>query len=377
MKILITSMLLLGLGSFAVFAQNQKAKDLFYRVESEGQAVYFADRIDLDENEVLEFDEPARVYVKDLDLKKNSMIDSQGYPLEVLIEDSIKADRSGLSVAPYEIDSSGQDGADGEDGQKALDALKGAAGAHGSDASHGSHGSDAADIFLLTPHLSGDLILIARGGRGGRGGNGGSGGNGGVGLSGMDARILFDFKGLDNLPIDSLLALGAQLGIPVVGQVFAVLSFFNGLQIGDGFDGFDGGAGGNAGRGGDGGNGGNGGKIELFFAHKEKEARIFVSTRAGSGGAGGRAGVPGVGGPGGAGGKAGDIWARDGLPGDAGEMGRAASSGKAGEPGKPGSIRAIETGDEVWLKCYVRYRQLIDLGMDPEAAAEILARCSE
>ena len=58
-------------------------------------------------------------------------------------------------------------------------------------------------------------------------------------------------------------------------------------------------------------------------------------------------------------------------------MGLAASSGKAGEPGKPGSIRAIETGDEVWLRCYVRYRQLIDLGMDPQAAAEILARCSE
>jgi hypothetical protein len=369
--------LLFSFISFAAVAQSKKAKDVLYRIEADGQAVYFGESLKLAEYESLEFDEAARLYVGDLELDRHAFIDSQGFPLEVLIENSLKTDRAGFSVAPTEIDASGEDGASGESGQKALDALKGAAGAHGSDGSHGSAGSNASDIFLLTPYLSGDVVLVARGGRGGQGGNGGSGGSGGAGLSGVDARVLFNFKGLSNLPIDSLLSLGAQLGIPVVGQVAAILSFFNGLKIGDGFDGFDGGAGGNAGLGGDGGNGGNGGNIELYFARRDKNARILVNTRAGAGGSGGRAGVPGVGGAGGAGGKAGDIWARDGLPGQAGAMGLAASAGNPGKPGKAGSIRAIETGDEVWLRCYVRYRQLIDLGMDSKAAAEILFKCSQ
>jgi hypothetical protein len=374
--------MLVGFGvstpGLAQSTQIIEARKIFERRESQGEVIYFGEDLKLNSNDRLVFDEPARVYLNDVELDPVSTIDSQGHDLEILVDGSFESDRGVFDVSPDIMqNTSGQDGQDGSSGEKATDGLKGSAGAHGSDASAGTDGSSGADIFVIVPQLQGDVILISRGGNGGRGGKGGSGGQGGQGLSGMDARVLFNFRGMSGLPIDTLLGIGASIGIPVVGQVLAVLQIFNGLKMGDGFDGFDGGAGGAAGRGGDGGQGGDAGNIELVFASKAKESRIFVDARGGRGGAGGAAGVPGAGGPGGVGGKAGDIWARDGKPGNAGATGARSESGRAGLAGKSGKVKVVETGDAVWLRCYVRYRQMIDLGMDREDALEILRICAQ
>jgi hypothetical protein len=240
----------------------------------------------------------------------------------------------------------------------------------------GGDGGDGASISIITPVLRGNVTLITKGGNGGRGGNGGDGGNGGAGLSGMDARTLYNFRGLSNLPIDSLLSLGSAIGIPYVGQVLAVLMIFNGLRIGDGFDGFNGGNGGKGGDAGKGGNGGNGGDVELIFGQQVDGSKILVNTRGGRGGAAGRAGIGGIGGPGGAGGQRGDLWSREGKPGKSGIVGSMGLTAQAGTPGKSGKVKAIETGDPEWVKCYVRYRQALDLGEDREFARELLRACS-
>lgn len=370
---------MLGSACWAIQAQEVfDARDLLERKEVDGDVIYIGDSLKLDANDRLVFDEPARVYLDDLKMEPLSVIDSQGNDLELLIGGQFDTDKGMFDVSPDIFqDTSGANGQDGEDGSKAADGLKGSAGAHGSDASDATDGVDGASISVIVPKVLGDVILISRGGDGGRGGRGGNGGNGGQGLSGMDARVLYNFKGMSGLPIDTLIGIGTSIGVPVVGQVLAILSLFNGLTIGDGFDGFDGGAGGNAGKGGNGGNGGNAGEIELIYASKIQGARIYVDARGGRGGAGGPAGVPGVGGPGGVGGKAGDIWARDGKPGNAGATGAVAQAGSPGAAGKSGKVRVVETGDESWLKCYVRYRQLIDLGMDRSDALQILRSCPQ
>lgn len=359
----------------ALSAQSLRyAKNVLDRREIDGEVIYIGESLKLNKNEKLIFEEPARVYLKDLELEEFSEINSQGNPLEFLVED-FKSNLGVVNVSPLIQETSGADGQDGEHGSKGLNGLKGTAGAHGVDGSDGSDGGDAAPISIITPYLRGDVVLIAKGGNGGRGGNGGDGGNGGAGLSGQDARVLYRFRGMDHLPIEALIKIGAAIGVPVVGEVLVILQLFNGLTIGDGFDGFDGGDGGNAGRGGNGGNGGNGGSIELVYAARLADGKIYVNTRGGAGGAGGRSGAPGIGGPGGAGGKAGDIWGRDGYPGKPGALGLSAPAGVAGRPGKSGSIRVIETGDAQWLKCYIQYRQVLDLSGDSQLASFILRSC--
>jgi len=353
------------------------ARDVFDRREVNGEVVYIGDQFKLDRNDRLIFDEPARVYLNKLEMDPLSIIDTEGNDLELLIDGQFDSDKGIFDVSPDIMqNTSGSDGQEGSNGEKAADGLKGSGGSHGSDATAGSDGADGAEITLIVPKLEGDIILISRGGHGGRGGKGGSGGNGGVGFSGMDARVLFNFKGMSGLPIDTLIGIGTSIGIPVVGQVLAILQIFNGLKIGDGFDGFEGGTGGSAGKGGAGGVGGHAGNVELIYASKVKAAKIFVDTKGGRGGAGGAAGVPGTGGSGGVGGAAGDVWARDGKPGKAGAIGNVAESGRSGLAGKSGKVKVVETGDESWLRCYVRYRQVIDLGMDRSDALEVLRSCS-
>jgi hypothetical protein len=354
-----------------------RATDIMDRRVRDGKAVYFADEINIPANQTMVIDEPATIYTHSLKLEKNAVIDSTGHKLEMRVEDLVDSD-SGILDVSYEVnqDASGQDGPSGVDGSKAADALKGGTGASGSNATSGVDGGDGASISIITPYLKGNVILVTRGGDGGRGGNGGDGGRGGKGFSGMDARILYHFKGMDGLPIDTLLGIGTMIGIPYVGQVLAILSIFNGIKIGDGFDGFDGGRGGHGGNAGNGGNGGSGGPIELVYGKQIEGTKIFVNTRGGKGAAGGRAGLGGVGGEGGEGGQHGDIWARDGKPGKTGLPGDRGLDGLTGRPGKAGAIKVTETSDPQWLTCYVRYKQLLDLGEDREFARDQLMLCS-
>lgn len=382
-------LLILVLGLSPVFSQNQTEDpapkprlilpdDIFERHENAaGEVIFVGDNLRLKENDKLLIEEDARIYLDRIDLDEGSKIDASGQDLELYVEEEVSGDLGVFDIsADLDIDTSGNNGENGDDGVKALDGLKGSSGAHGSDATDGTNGADADQILVITPRIKGDVILMARGGDGGRGGLGGDGGRGGAGLSGEDARVLFRFDALNNTGVDGLLDLGATIGIPYVGQVLAVLKIFNGITIGDGFDGYDGGDGGDAGHGGHGGDGGKGGKIELIFASKDEGSRIYVSTRGGRGGPGGAAGAPGVAGPGGKGGEAGDIWARDGRSGDPGQTGAKAESGSAGQSGQSGSVKVIETGDEEWLKCYIRYRQSIDLGVPSDLAYDILRHCA-
>lgn len=369
---------LFGLISTDLSAQNIREVDqIFERHENAEGVVYLADQLELKENEKVIFEEDAKVYLKNLKMDRYSALDAQGNDLKIYVEESIESDRGILNVSADSqiLDTSGLDGPDGADGKKALDGLRGTHGAHGSDASDGADGVSANSISLITPKLRGDVILLARGGNGGAGGAGGDGGFGGQGLGAADARVLYRFRGMENLGITTLLEIGSAIGVPVVGQVLAVLSLFNGITIGDGFDGFDGGNGGNAGRGGDGGDGGDGGHVELIYAERTDSSRIFVNTRGGVGGAGGAAGLPGRGGRGGEGGKAGDLWGRDGMPGNPGAIGARAGAGQPGAAGKPGKVEVIETGDVEWLRCYIRYRQTLDLTNDQDLAREILGQC--
>lgn len=353
------------------------ATDIMNRREVDNRAVYFADEIKLEKNQTIVVDEPATIYTNRLKMDPGSFIDTLGNDLDVLVIDEVESDGGMIDVS-YEVnhDTSGQDGPSGVDGVKAMDALKGGAGVDGSSASSGVNGGDAASISIITPVLKGNVTLMARGGNGGKGGNGGDGGRGGDGLSGMDARTLYNFKGLTNLPIDTLIGIGTTIGVPYVGAVLVILQIFNGLRIGDGFDGFDGGKGGNGGAAGAGGNGGNGGDIELIFGEQIKGTKILVSTRGGYAGSAGRPGIGGVGGVGGAGGQRGDLWSREGKPGKSGAAGLMGTTALAGVPGKSGKVKAIETGDPEWVKCYVRYRQVLDLSDDRELAKEILRSCS-
>lgn len=375
------SLLIIHMGSLK--AQSQETRiltpdDIFERHQNaSGEVFFIGENLRLKQNDKLLIEEDARIYLDRVELDEGSKIDATGRDLELFVRDEFKGDLGVLDISSdLRIDTSGLPGESGEDGVKALDGLRGSAGAHGSDGSDGADGSHADKILVITPQLKGDVILLARGGNGGSGGHGGSGGRGGAGLSGEDARVLFRFQALGNTGVEDLLGLGSLIGIPYVGQVLAVLKIFNGIKIGDGFDGYDGGDGGDAGRGGHGGSGGNGGRIELIFAHKDPQSRIYVSTVGGRAGAGGVAGAPGVGGPGGLGGKAGDIWARDGRAGKPGAVGARAESGRPGRPGQSGSVRVVETGDAEWLKCYVRYRQAIDLGVPSDLANDILRNCA-
>lgn len=373
----------LALSTSSVFSQDIDVKfatDIFGRKDSQDDqvdAIYWADQVKLDKNQKLIFKESARVYVKDLELEDLAVIESEGNDLEIYVENEMDLERGVFQISPDADvrNTSGQDGQNGEHGEKALDGLKGTAGSHGADGSDGSDGADAKSITIITPVIRGDLILLARGGSGGRGGNGGHGGKGGAGLSGQDARVLYNFRGMSGLSTDTLLGIGSAIGVPYVGQVLAVMSLFNGLTIGDGFDGFDGGAGGDAGSAGNGGNGGNGGDIKVIYGVREGPGRTLYSTRGGVGGAGGSAGVAGVGGTGGAGGQAGDIWGRDGNPGRPGELGQRGHSGLPGQSGDSGSIYVAESGDQKWLGCYVRYKTILDVMEDREFAKQALQSC--
>jgi len=358
-------------------ANEQRALEQLERREVDGRAVYFADDIELEEQESLIFEEDATVYARKLKLNTGSKVDSLGHDLKFFVVDEVDVDEGQFDTS-FEVyqDTSGQDGAHGENGVKALDALKGAPGVAGTSGLRGGDGGDGADISIISPVIRGNITLITRGGNGGRGGHGGNGGRGGDGFSGMDARTLYYFRGLENVPMDTLIGLGTSLGVPYVGQVLLILQIFNGIRIGDGFDGFDGGKGGDGGQGGRGGNGGNGGRIELVFGSQVQGSKIYVSTRGGKGGAAGLAGLGGLGGIGGAGGQRGDIWAREGAPGKSGLAGLAGVAGSPGAAGKSGAIKAVETGDPQWVSCYVRYRLAVDSGMPKDLASEILKSCS-
>ncbi|MBN8555708.1 MAG: collagen-like protein [Deltaproteobacteria bacterium] len=353
-----------------------KATDVLVRSENKGRAVYFGDDLNLAANETLVFDEPATVYLNSLKMDSASSINTNGNKMDLLVRDQVDSDNGVIDVSFNKtIDVSGQDGPVGEDGAKAADALKGGAAASGTNATSGGAGGDGQKISILTPYLRGNIILITKGGDGGRGGNGGDGGVGGKGFSGMDARVLYHFRGMDGLPIDSLLSIGAMIGIPYVGQVLAILSIFNGIKIGDGFDGFDGGRGGNGGNGGFGGNGGNAGDISLVYGRQVDGTKIYINTRGGKAGAAGRAGLGGVGGMGGEGGQAGDIFARDGKPGKSGEAGVRGVEGRPGNPGKAGKVSVVETDDPKWVGCYVQYKELLEMGEDVSFAREMLRAC--
>lgn len=353
------------------------ASSVMQRRVVKNKAVYFADEVTLQPHQELVFDEPATVFVDSLDLQKNSRIDTNGNKLELFIEEEFDADQATIDVSEdANYDTSGADGDHGVDGSKAADALKGGAGAAGAHASHGVHGGDAEPITVISPIIRGNIILLARGGNGGSGGNGGEGGKGGEGFSGMDARTLYYFRGMENLGIDQLLNIGTMIGVPYVGQVLAILSIFNGIRIGDGFDGFDGGAGGAGGNAGNGGNGGHGGAIELIFGKQVDGTKILVSTRGGKGGAAGRPGTGGVGGAGGVGGQRGDIWSREGKPGNSGAPGAMGLAGLSGTSGRSGKIKAIQTDDPHWVKCYVQYREILDLDDDREFAREMFRMCT-
>lgn len=354
-----------------------QATDVMDRQVRDGKAIYMADDLSLSADQTLIINEPATIYVNTLDMKKNSMINSTGHKLDMRVLDQVSSDQGIINVS-YELnqDTSGQDGPNGVDGMKAADALKGGVGADGSNASSGVSGGDGAPISIITPFLNGNVVLVTRGGDGGRGGNGGDGGRGGKGFSGMDARVLYHFKGIEGLPIETLLGLGTSIGVPYVGQVLAIMSLFNGITIGDGFDGFDGGRGGRGGNAGNGGRGGNGGAIELIYGKQVDGTKIFVNTRGGKGGVAGRAGLGGVGGEGGEGGTHGDIWARDGRPGKSGLPGDRGVDGFSGMPGKSGAVRVVETADPHWLSCYIRYKQLIDMGEDRDFARQQLNWCA-
>lgn len=357
------------------------ASDVLDRVPAQDgdsvDAIYWGDSLNLNEGEKIIFNEPARVYVDDLNMGAQSWVDSQGNPIEFFVKDGVDSAGGLINVTPdgRNYDTSGQDGQDGVDGEKAMDGLKGSSGAHGSDGTNATNGVSANDILIMAAELKGDIYLLARGGAGGRGGNGGDGGRGGAGLSGQDARVLYNFKGIDGLPIDTLLGIGTSIGVPYVGQVLAILSLFNGLTIGDGFDGFDGGAGGDAGHGGNGGNGGDGGNINVVIAKRDPSAKLYVNTQGGRAGVGGRSGVPGAGGQGGLGGQAGDIWGRDGNPGNPGATGAKGVSGTSGTSGRSGKISWIETPDQKWFQCYLSYRQIIDTSGDYSFAKEVLKAC--
>ena|GEM_PF-4291611 len=377
--ILILFFVLYSLPIRAQLNRDMVATDVFNRRDVNGQAVYFADQLNLPANQRVVFDEPAKVYVNALNMDQFSSLDTQGNNMDLYVQDSSGSNLGIINVSGEMCnpvcDTSGQDGQNGVDGKKALDGLKGTDGASGSDASDASNGADGGQIFIVTPHLNGNLVLITKGGNGGHGGNGGDGGHGGDGLSGMDARVLYNFQGLNNLPVDALLQIGAEIGVPVVGQVLAIMQIFNGVTIGDGFDGFDGGNGGDAGRGGNGGNGGKGGDIDLLFGTMDPNAGIYTATNGGAGGAGGSAGVPGVGGSGGAGGKAGDIWARDGKPGNPGKVGAKALAGLPGQAGQSGNIHIMKTGDDKWVGCYIEYQRDLDIQMGHSLADRLLEIC--
>jgi hypothetical protein len=352
------------------------AREVLVRSENmQGQGVYSIDTLDLLPGEVIEFDEPAKLHVKELKLGQNAGLHNRGYPLDVLVEDKASSDKGQFQTQAFIQIEAGADGESGEDGEKAQDGLRGSSGGHGADAADGADGGHGNSISIITPHLAGDVILVTRGGDGGRGGRGGNGGNGGVGFSGADARVLYNFRGLDNYSIDMLLEIGALIGVPVVGQVFAILQIFNGLQIGDGFDGYNGGHGGDAGKGGHGGNGGDAGNIRVIFGSRDPNTRFLGNARGGLGGVGGPAGISGMGGPGGLGGKAGGLWSRDGKPGEAGERGAVAMAGEAGLVGKAGRVQIHQTGDPSYIRCFVVYERLIDVGTDPSVALDFLLRC--
>ncbi len=155
----------------AAYADNIiEARDIFERREVGEDIIYIGEDIKLDPKDRLVFDEPARVYLKDLEMDPTSTIDSQGNDLEVLIEGKFDSDKGVFDVSPDMMqNTSGEDGQDGQSGEKAADGLKGSAGSHGSDATDGSDGSSGADIYVVVPKVEGDVILLSRGGNGGRG----------------------------------------------------------------------------------------------------------------------------------------------------------------------------------------------------------------
>lgn len=366
--------------SFVVFAEPSTdvivARDRLETYSGKSGAVFVADEIHLQANQTLRFNEPATLYVKKLSLENTSKIEDPGHRLNVMVMKELQSDEGSLDISFDNLqNTSGADGQNGMDGLKAMDALKGGSGVAGSNGTSGTNGGDGRSITIIAPYLRGNVRLITRGGHGGNGGSGGSGGSGGAGLGGSDARTLYYFKYLDTQSPTQLLQLGGLIGIPYLGQVLAVLAIFNGVKIGDGFDGYNGGNGGLGGDGGSGGNGGNGGDIRLVFGQQVLGSKILSETQGGRGGLGGRAGHGGIGGPGGEGGHRGDIWAREGRPGASGLAGSNGADGRPGLPGKSGNIRISETNDPAWVSCYVKYRELMDIGEDPSFAQEALRTC--
>jgi hypothetical protein len=365
-----------------LFADEKKvipAREALYRKESSNSSlpVYFMDELKLKSSETLVFDEPARVYTNKLNLQKNSIIDTLGHDVELFVVDEVVTDGSVVDSSCESICVvAGADGDAGFSGTKGFDGLKGGAGTAGSPGSDGVHGGDGGSITIMAPEIQGDIVLVTRGGDGGRGGHGGSGGHGGAGFSGMDARTLYHFRGLDNLPAESLVEIGSLIGVPSVGAVLVILKLFNGLRIGDGFDGFDGGRGGNGGDAGRGGDGGQGGSIDLIFGRQMNSGKIFVNARGGAGGVAGVPGLGGVGGVGGAGGERGDLWSREGKPGLSGEAGNLGSRAVAGQPGLPGKVRLVKTGDPEWISCLIRAQEIMDRFNDSQLARDVLMRCS-
>lgn len=367
----------LFLGSSLLEAQSKvyQAEEIFPRVMVDDHAVYMLESVELYENETVVFSEPSRVFVQDLKFHPNAGFFIDGSEIDLMVSGKLESEGGGIQARSSIRSEAGADGDVGVDGEKAQDGLRGSAGSHGSNATDGGHGGHGSSIRITNPHLSGDLILITRGGDGGHGGRGGSGGKGGVGFSGEDARILYEFRGLDSYPLDMLVDIGMMIGVPVVGQVLAIMKIFNGLRIGDGFDGYDGGAGGNAGNGGSGGDGGDAGDIFVMIGKRDPQTEIRVNARGGLGGVGGPAGVPGVGGPGGEGGRAGGLWSKNGKPGKAGATGEPGLRGERGMPGQAGRVALHETGSPKFVECYISFERMRDLGVDDSVAVDFFLRC--
>jgi hypothetical protein len=181
-----------------------------------------------------------------------------------------------IDAAPPRVYVAGADGANGSAGPAGAAGVNGVPrqpggnGSHGGAGSSGSPGANAPDAELHFDTISGDFVIVGRGGAGGAGGAGGPAGGGGMG------------------------------GASPNGQLAP------------------GGAGGDGGSGGGGGAAGNGSKVIVTYRTLAPGARIFIGTPDAPGGAAG------MGGPGGAGGRG----QPNGIPGAAGAMGTPGLDGR-------------------------------------------------
>jgi len=359
-------------------SDSQLASTVMPKKTVNGGAVYFADSLDVPKGTTLEFTEPSTVIAGKVNLHPGSQLFTHGNSLQIVALEQFCADQSSINVAQSTtiLTPKGSDGPKGPDGHKAMDALKGATGGPGTDAGDGVAGGDGQAVQIIAPVICGNLSIVTTGGTGGDGGNAGNGGSGGKGFSGSDARTLYYFRNLDNIPMDTLLKLGISIGVPYVGEVLAILSIFNGMKIGDGFDGFNGGSGGKGGKGGNGGHGGSGGAVHIMFGVQVAGTSMMAYTQGGAGGAAGAGGLGGAAGEGGDGGHRGDLWSRDGKPGKPGKPGESGAPGQPGAPGKTGEVYWDDTGDPHWVYCFGKYQELIKSGEDRDFARQFLLACN-